>query len=111
MSKPYEKFLACCKEKLWLNLKAKINCTIVGYEEIKNNITEFPPCTSNSSAALAHYSIYEEMNKLLVNPPKYGCPMPCRHTSYKLGVNFTNPLRTLFSYKNGLLFSSYSLAL
>ena len=28
------------------------------------------------------------MNKLLVNPAKYGCPMPCRHTSYKLEVNY-----------------------
>ena len=88
MSKPYQKFLACCQENIWSNLKPKINCTIIGFDEVRKNITEFQPCNSNLSAAQALYIIYAEMNKLLVNPAKYGCPMPCRPTSYKLEVNY-----------------------
>ncbi len=43
-------FVDCSREKIWQNLKPKLNCSIVGFAGFKVNMSDFPECPDKKSA-------------------------------------------------------------
>jgi hypothetical protein len=78
----YRKFIECCKRQIWSK--------VAGLDVLIDNQTKMGVCQDNKSAADTLNELHKQLNQFSVSPAKYGCPMPCRHTSYELKVNYVH---------------------
>jgi len=81
----YNKFLDCSKDKIWQNIQQHANCSIFEFDTFCNH-SLLPKCDGESSAAKAFEVLHSGMMDFVSDPAKFGCPMPCRRTSYSLNT-------------------------
>jgi hypothetical protein len=88
-SQLYNRFLKCSKDSIWQRIKQLVNCTVFGFDEFYNN-SGLPMCDRESSAAMTFDALYFGITHFVTNPAKFGCPMPCRRTSYSLNTVYAH---------------------
>lgn len=94
----YNRFLECSKEKVWQNISELVSCSVFGFDAFYNN-SQLPMCDKEDTAAKTFDALYFGMLNFVSNPAKFGCPLPCRRTSYSLNTVYIHK-NSLFKPKN-----------
>jgi len=82
----YKKFIECGRKHIRSKLEANISCTVEGLGTLNYSHTKLGVCQDDKSAADTFSALDDQLNQFSISPSEYGCPMPCRHTTYKLKV-------------------------
>ena len=81
-------FIGCCKQQIWSNLKKNISCSLAGFENLMDNPDELPVCRNRSQGIDTFVEFINLVKKFVGQTLNYGCPLPCRQTTYGLNLNY-----------------------
>ena len=81
-------FIGCCKQQIWTNLKKNISCKLVGFENLMDNPLELRDCENRREGIDTFVEFINLVKKFVGQTATYGCPLPCRQTTYGLNLNY-----------------------
>ena len=84
----HAKFSQCSKQSLWKNISSQINCSIADIKQIVPTNTTLKECNDSSEALNVYWLYIDLLADFITDPSKFGCPIPCRQTSYQIKINY-----------------------
>jgi hypothetical protein len=87
-SKELNDYIECSKDQLWNHLPPDISCIIIDFKNIVPRNAFMSECTNDTIADSIYWSFGKFLSQFAKQSWNYGCPIPCKQTSYKLNLNY-----------------------
>ena len=99
----HELFANCSRASLWKHLPPNITCTIADMHQFIPRNSTMKECKNTKEAENVYWKLVSYLETFISDSNKYGCPVPCRQTSYKVKMEYFHKNNALLSPEYGNL--------
>ena len=84
----HDLFSKCSRESLWKNLPKTLTCKIADMEQFMPFNFTIRECSTVKEAETVYWEFIRYLEKFISMSWEYGCPVPCRQTSYQVKLDY-----------------------